>query len=580
MNRQAEVVDNALTPLLRQITRDPMAENTLPSPLAQTLNQLTVQQKMGFVVALAAVVAVAVGMWLWGATPDYRVLYSNLSDRDGGAIIDSLQQMNVPYKFAEGGAALLVPAGQVHEVRLRLASQGLPKGGTVGFELMENQKFGTSEFLEQVNYKRALEGELARSVQTLASVQAARVHLALPRPTVFLKDQESPSASVVLALYPGRTLDPGQVNAVVHLISSSVPNMPAKNVTVVDQSGALLSSPPDNPNAALDASQLKYVQQVERDYAKRVEDIVAPLVGSKNVHAQVTADVDFTQEEQTAETYKPNQPPSQAAVLSQQTLESDNVNSGGGTASGIPGALSNQPPAPASTPPAVAPNAPAGTAPKPAAPGASAGASAATQGGASTHKETTTNFDVDRTISHTRHPVGVLRRLSVAVVLNHHTVTDNAGRTSSRPLTDAEKSQITALIKDAVGFDTKRGDTLSVLNSEFDEHKEVIPEVPLWKQPETFAMAKDGLKYVVIAGMGLFLIMGIIRPAFRNLNRALATVSVMQKDRGDIPLMGEPIGQPNHAGTYENNLGAAKQMAQQDPKMVASVVKEWVSGNE
>lgn len=532
---------------------------------------------MGLILALAALIAVAAGLWLWGTTPDYRVLYSNLSDRDGGAIIDSLQQMNVPYKFAEGGGALLVPANQVHEVRLRLASQGLPKGGTVGFELMENQKFGTSEFLEQVNYKRALEGELARSVQSLSSVQTARIHLAIPKPSVFVKDQESPGASVVLALYPGRTLDAGQVNAVVHLISSSVPNMPAKNVTVVDQNGTLLSAPPDSASGALDASQLKYVHQLEADYVKRIESIVAPLVGPRNVHAQVTLDVDFTQSEQTAETYKPNQPPNQAAMLSQQTMESDSSN-GSTTASGIPGALTNQPPVPATAPLNVPPPTPA----KPATGGAPAATSAKATGpsSSSNHKETTTNFQVDRTISHTKMPVGILRRLSLAVVLNNHTVTDAAGKVSIRPLTNAEKTQITSLIKDAVGFDEKRGDTLSLLNSAFEEHKETVVEVPLWKQPETLAMVKEGLKYVVIAGVALFLLLGVIRPAFRNLNRVLARVPEPRLQGGEIPPMNDNGQTAAYVASYETNLGSAKQLAQQDPKIVASVVKEWVAGNE
>ncbi len=451
----------------------------------------------------------------------------------------------------------------------------------MGFELMENQKFGTSEFLEQVNYKRALEGELARSVQTLASVQSARIHLAIPKTTVFVKDQQSPSASVVLALYPGRTLDAGQVNAVVHLISSSVPNMPAKNVTVVDQSGTLLSAPSENGNGVLDASQLKYVHQVEQDFGKRIEDMVAPLVGARNVRAQVTADIDFTQAEQTAETYKPNQPPNQAAVVSQQTLETSSP-AGSQQGTGIPGALTNQPPVPATapltapppaTPPAAAKNAPAAPAPT---------AATTLQETLSTRKESTTNFQVDRTISHTKLPVGTIRRLSVAVVLNNRTITDSAGKVSTRPLSDSEKAQVTTLVKDSVGFDEKRGDTLSLLNSPFDEQKEVLAEVPLWKQPETLSMAREGLKYAAIAGVTLFLLLGVIRPAFRNLTRVLATVPAPRAARNDIMAMnGEDTPQAQYAAaSYETNLGTAKQLAQQDPRIVASVVKEWVAGNE
>ena len=202
-----------------------MAENVSPNPFAQILGALTTKQIVTLMIAVATTISILAGLWMWGQTPDYRVLYSSLSDRDGGAVIQSLQQMNVPYKFSEGGGALLVPAEKVHEVRLRLASQGLPKGSVTGFELMENQKFGTSQFLEQVNYQRALEGELARSMQTLAAVQSARIHLAIPKPTVFAKEQQKPSASVVLSLQGGRLLDSAQVSAIIHLISSSVPEM-------------------------------------------------------------------------------------------------------------------------------------------------------------------------------------------------------------------------------------------------------------------------------------------------------------------------------------------------------------------
>lgn len=567
-----------------------MADNSISLPFGETLGRLTGQQKLGLIVGLAALVALVTGLWLWGTTPDYRVLYSNLSDRDGGAIVDSLQQMNVPYKFAEGGGALLVPANQVHEVRLRLASQGLPKGGTVGFELMENQKFGTSEFLEQVNYARALEGELARSVQTISAVQAARVHLALPKPSVFLKDQDMPSASVLLVLYPGRTLDAGQVNAIVHLISSSVPNMPPRNVTVVDQNGNLLSSPPDSSSLALDASQLKYVHQVEQDLDRRVEAIVAPLVGEKNVHAQVTAVVDFSQQEQTSESYKPNQPPNQAAVLSQQTSESASVNAP--SVGGVPGALTNQPPVPP-TAPITAPGqtapaaAPVGQQQRPGQPGANNAAPAPpapapVPTSTSSHKETTINYDVDHTVNHTQFPAGILRRISVAVVLNNRTIKDAAGKVSTRPMTDAEKTQITALIKDAVGFDEKRGDTIDLLNSAFDQNREALPETPWWKQPDNLDMARDGIKYLVIAGLGLFLILAVIRPALKNLAMAISTPRSGASAAGAVPGAGEAGLQQGIqvGGGLETQVGQARQLVQQDPRVVASVVKEWVSGNE
>ncbi|CAH1903554.1 flagellar basal-body MS-ring and collar protein [Candidatus Nitrotoga sp. HW29] len=543
-----------------------MAELNSPPTLIQTFSGFSSKQSIGLLVATAAIIALIFGMWTWGKTPDYRVLYGNLSDRDGGAIIESLQQMNIPYKFAEGGGALLVPADQVHEVRLRMASQGLPKGSVAGFELMENQKFGTSQFLEQMNYQRALEGELARSVQTLASVQSARVHLAIPKPTVFVKEQQQPGASVVLTLHPGRTLDGSQISGIVHLISSSVPNMPAKNVTVVDQSGSLLSSAKEGSTGQMDATQINYVRQIEQAYINRIEAIIAPLIGASNVRAQVTADVDFAQTEQTAESYKPNQDPKESTLRSQQTTAS--TSGGNQNASGVPGALSNQPPVPA-TAPIVAPS--------------SSVPAAASGGVTSSLKESTVNYEVDRTIRHTKLPVGSIKRLSVAVVVNNRTLTDKNGKKSSKPLNDSEKEQITALVKDAMGFNVSRGDSLNILNSAFNVEKETIaPEIPFWKQPETIALAKDLLKYLLITGIGLYLLFGVIRPAIRNFSTVPVPPPVASKtENAEEIAVQERVATQNAAQqanhSYENNLEAAKKIAGQDPKIVASVVQGWVN---
>ncbi len=546
-----------------------MAEQNLTPALMQSLAGFNGKQSMGLFVAAAAMAALIIGMWTWGKTPDYRVLYGNLSDRDGGAIIESLQQMNVPYKFAEGGGALLVPADQVHEVRLRMASQGLPKGSVVGFELMENQKFGTSQFLEQMNYQRALEGELARSMQTLASVQSARVHLAIPKPSVFVKEQQQPGASVVLTLHPGRTLDGSQISGIVHLISSSVPNMPAKNVTVVDQTGALLSSAKEGTNGQMDATQISYVRQIEQAYISRIEAIIAPLIGANNVRAQVTADVDFAQTEQTAESFKPNQDPKESTLRSQQSTASSN--GGSQNATGVPGALSNQPPIPA-TAPIVSP--------------ASSVAVATSSGGAnSSLKESTVNYEVDRTIRHTKLPVGSIKRLSVAVVLNNRTLTDKNGKQSSKPLNESEKTQITALVKDAMGFNVSRGDSLNVLNSAFNVEREtIVPEVPFWKQPETIALAKDILKYLLITAIGLYLIFGVIRPAFRSFSNASARSAASKNENAALLKEQErnaaksAMQQSNMS--YEDNVENAKKIARGEPKIVASVVQGWVNSNE
>lgn len=538
---------------------DDIAAEKTPPQLAQLLAGFGARPNMALMVAVAAIIALLAGIWLWGQAPEYRVLYSNLSDRDGGDIIASLQQMNIPYKFSEGGGALLIPSEQVHEIRLRLASQGLPKGGTVGFELMENQKFGASQFLEQVNYQHALEGELARSVQTLAAVQSARVHLAIPKPTVFVKEKQSPSASVVLTLYPGRTLDPGQVNGIIHLISSSIPEMSASNVTLVDQSGSLLSPVKEGPEG-LDASQLKYVRQIEQDYVKRVEDILKPLVGATNVHAQVTADIDFSQVEQTAETYKPNQNPGEATLRSEQTLESRN---GTQNPAGVPGALTNQPPVPA-TAPIVMP---------------ASAVAAATGAESSSRKESTLNYEADRTIRHTKLPIGGIKRLSTAVVINYRTVTAKNGKTSSLPLSDNEKAQITALVKDAMGFDASRGDTLNVLNSAFTVEQEApVAEPPLWKQPEMVALGKDAAKYLLFAVALLYLLFGVIRPALKKPEPEEAEEEDEAEEVAEVEDAAEAAQQA--ASSYEHSLQALRQLAHQDPKIMASVVKEWVSGDE
>ncbi len=529
------------------------------------LDQLTLQQKMGVVVGVAALFALIAGAWMWGQTPDYRVLYSNLSDRDGGAIIESLQQMNVPYKFAEGGGALLVASNQVHEARLKLASQGLPKGGNVGFELMENQKFGITQFAEQVNYQRALEGELARSVESIGAVAAARVHLAIPKPSVFVKEQQKPSASVVLSMQGGRLLDSAQVSAIIHLISSSVPEMSAKSVTVVDQNGTLLSASHDgNTNEGLDANQLKYVQQIEQSYIKRIEALLTPMLGANNMRAQVSADIDFSRTEQTSESYKPNQNSADSTIRSKQSSEA--MNGSGLNASGVPGALTNQPPVPA-------------TAPIVADTGTQTGGATANSGNISNlQKESTVNYEVDRTIRHTILPVGSIKRLSVAVVVNgNRKVTDAKGKTSNKPLADAEKEQINNLVRDAMGFDQTRGDSLNVQVAAFTESKELVEESPFWKQPDTIELAKELLKYALIAGIMLFVVFRVIKPALDTLlTPKSATGGFTAAEESEAT--SEATYTPS-VPSYEQNLQTARQIAQQEPKIVASVIKEWVGSN-
>lgn len=537
--------------------------------LVKGFNELPPQRKLGLMVALAAIVALIVGSLLWLQAPDYRVLYGNLSDRDGGAVIEALQKQNIPYKTGEGGA-ILVPSSMVYEARLKLASQGLPKGGAVGFEMMDNQRFGITQFQENVNYQRALEGEITRTIETISAVQGARVHLAIPKPSVFVRDQQKPSASVLVSLYGGRTLDKSQVAGIVHLVASSVPEMTPSNVTVIDQNGNMLTSGADNTAAiGLDPSQLEYLHQVEQGYAQRIESIISPITGPENIRAQVTADLDFSFTEQTAETYKPNPTPDQSSIRSQQTSET--LGDAGQAAAGVPGALSNQPPGAATAPI----NAPGGRA-------ASGTQTATTGASGSMHKESTTNYELDKTISHTKMPVGNIKRLSVAVVVNNKAIKDKKGKVTYQALTKDELAQVYNLVKEAMGFNQARGDTLNVVNASFNLNEgEELAALPLWKDPAMQELAKDIVKYLIVAGLLIYLVLGVIKPMMRELMAGAKT----QPERAampdeDLTMAGRGAGDVvsiKRTHSYEDDLKLVKDMAKQEPKIVANVVKDWVN---
>ncbi|MBZ0068932.1 MAG: flagellar M-ring protein FliF [Thiobacillus sp.] len=524
-------------------------------------------RKIMMMFGVAAVVAVMGAVWMWGQQPDYRVLFSNFSDRDGGAIVAELEKMNIPYKFAEGGGAVLVPASHVYDARLKLASQGLPKGGNVGFELMENQKLGSSQFIERVNFQRAMEGELARSIESVSSVQAARVHLAMPKDSVFVSEQKAPTASVLLNLHPGRTLDTQQVSAIVHLVASSVPELPVKNVTIVDQNGNLLSETGKTASInGMDPSQIKYVQDLQQSITKRIESIISPIVGPNNVRAEATADVDFSRSEQAVESYKPNQTPEAMVVRSQQTSESTN---GGAIAGGVPGALTNQPPAPATAPITAA--------------GQAAGSGQAASPTASIRKDATVNYEIDKTIQYVQQGSGGLKRLSVAVVVNYKKTTDKDGKVSMKPLSEAETTQITNLVKEAMGFNQERGDTLNVVNSPFaTTEQEAIPELPLWKEPGNIQMAKDTGKYILMAIALLLLYLRMLKPLLKKISETplLPPPGPSHDLHAQVGANGGMMGLPDGQRNYQDNLSRAQRMASEDPRVVANIVKTWVGSNE
>jgi flagellar M-ring protein FliF len=544
------------------MAQDAALNNGVPSLLPQQIGS-----KLFLLAGIAAVIAVMVVFWLWSQQPDYRVLFSNFTDKDGGAIVAALDKMNVPYKLSDSGTAILVPAAQVHQARLKLASEGLPKGGNIGFELLEKQKFGVSQFVEQVNFQRGLEGELERSIQAIDSVESAIIHLAIPKQTVFVRDQQKPTASVLLNVLPGRQLDANQVSAVVHLVASSVPNLPTANVTVVDQNGNLLSDTSKKPGAKnLDPAQLKYVDELQQNIARRVESIIIPIVGAGNVRAEASVEVDFTTTEQAAEIYKPNQNTTDVAVRSIQSNESQVLDGAGAT--GVPGALSNQPPEDA-TAPITTEEGEATTATAAATP-------------VKSQKNTTTNFEVDKTVRYIQQPMGGVKRINVAVVVNNMPVVDADGKTTYRPLTDAEKQQINDLARQAMGFNEARGDALAVVNSAFAQAAvEPLPEVPVWQNVATIEYVKDALRFIVGIVAMFLLYKKVLKPMFNKLTEPLAIANNRQQA---LPTLNSGNGEvvmeesPKIISQYNQSLDSARQIAAENPRMVASVVSGWTTG--
>ena len=555
----------------------------------EALARLSNRQKVVLMVAIAAVIALLVAAGTLLRQSEFRILFSNIGERDGGAIIAALEQMNIPFRFNESGSAILVPAARVHDVRLRLASQGLPRGGAVGFELMESQKFGISQFAEQINYQRSLEDELSRTIQSIAAVQAARVHLAIPKPSVFMREEIKPSASVMLSLYPGRSLDAAQIAGIQNLVAASVPQLAASSVTLLDQSGTLLSQMKSRLlEAGLDPTQVKSIQEVEASIIKRVEDILAPIVGPGNARVQIAADIDFSQSEQTAETHRPNALPPEISIRSQQINETASTSP---TAQKVPGALSNQPPVPSTAPltqTATPGSASAASAAQPA-PGqinaAGVQAPIASVGQPiSTSKNSTINYEVDKTIRHIKQSVGTVKRLSGAVVVNQRKEIGKDGKSISKPLPDTELRQISDLVKEAMGFSKDRGDTISVANAPFTaiDRDEGLPA---WRDPEVLSLAKELIKYVAIAAIIAYLLLGVVRPLLKTmLEPAAGSTAAGIGSRIDLLADEEdeehqPEQVPTAAALLEKRLAEARTLAQQDPQLVANIVQEWMNPN-
>ncbi len=559
-----------------------VATNPISPTIGQRLAALDQAQRLRLALGVVLFVAIGIVGLVMGRQAEWRVLYANLADKDGGAVITQLTTLNVPYKYTEGGGAILVPADRVHDVRLKLASLGLPKGSVSGFEMMESNRFGMTQFQERLTFQRGLEGELTRSIQALSSVQSARIHLALPNQNGFFREQQKPSASVLLSLHPGRALDRAQLAGIVHLVASSVPEMSPSAVSVLDDTGKLLSTSADGSGGLMgaDAEQLQHAQQIEQMYSRRILDILEPIVGKQNVKAQVTAEVDFSQTESTTESHKPNLSAENSAVRSQQVVESTN----GATSSppaGVPGATTNQPPA--------QPSAPINGTAQPLA--ANGQASASTTGGGG-KRESIINYEVDKTVRVVKGATGVVRRINAAVVVNNQVTTDAKGKTNSTPLTDAQIEKMTALVREAVGFNKDRGDSVNLVNAAFAAEKVEINETPIWRQPEVVDMARSLAWPIGTLLFAAMVLMGVIRPTLKSLGKApsfagaeggqvrVGQLDAIEAEQPDRPQLGAPRESTEPAQTSANELRLedARKLTRDNPAAVANIVKTWING--
>ena len=548
----------------------------VPTP-ARGLADIPGLKQVGLLAGVAAAVAAAIWLVMWSQGQNYTVLYGQLSERESGQVMDALTAAGIEFKLNPSGA-VSVAESKVQEARIRLASQGLPQSDAMGIEMIQKDSaFGSSTMMESARYQSVLETELARTITKVQGVQGARVHLALPKPSVFLRDARKATASVMLQLYPGRRLDPGQVAAIVHLVASSVPELSANDVTLVDQAGSLLNSPDESADAAANTRQFEYTRKLEESYQRRIVELLEPMIGPGRVRATVTADLDFTVTEETHENYDPQK----TAVRSEQT--SNELRKGGDGAEGIPGALSNQPPGTSGAPAiagAATPGNPAAAQPGAGQPGAGQ-ATAANSGPSSSAQRSTRNFEVDRTLSYVKQPVGVLKRLSVGVVLDDWQKVDADGKVTTEPMSETDIKRFTQLVRESIGLKEDRGDQLNVMSQAFKSDAPIGPVdgLPLWQQPWFTQLAKQ------IVGAALLLVIAflVLRPLMKSLTkpgtRSSSGADGDELDGDRLSLTGQ-AGKPiKLSPSFEQQIAAARTLVGQDPRRAAQVVKDWVSAD-
>jgi len=540
----------------------------VPSP-ARGIADIPGLKQVGLLAGVAAAVAAAIWLVLWSQGQNYTVLYGQLSERESGQVMDALTAAGIEFKLNPSGA-VSVPESKVQEARIRLATQGLPQSDSMGIEMIQKESaLGSSSMMETARYQSVLETELARTIVKVQGVQTARVHLALPKPTVFLRDARKATASVMLQLYPGRRLEPGQVAAIVHLVASSVPELAPSDVTLVDQAGTLLNSPDENAEQAASTRQFAYTRKLEQSYQQRIIEMLEPMIGAGRVRATVTADMDFTVTEETRENYDPQK----TAVRSEQT--SNEQRKGGDGAEGIPGALSNQPPGTSG-----APAIPGAATPGNPAPGA-AQSTAAGSGPSSTAQRSTRNFEVDRTLSYVKQPVGVLKRLNVGVVLDDWQKADADGKVTTEPMSETDIKRFSQLVRESIGLKEDRGDQLNVLNQAFKSGAPIgaVESLPLWQTPWITQLAKQ------IVGAALVLVVAflVLRPLMKSLTKSSLRITAAggagDLDGDRVSISGQGGKAIKLAPSFEQQIAAARTLVGQDPRRAAQVVKDWVSAD-
>jgi flagellar M-ring protein FliF len=543
-----------------------MADN-IPSP-ARSIADIPGLKQLGLLAGVAAAIAAAIWLVLWSQGQNYTVLYGQLSERESGQVMDALTAAGIEFKLNPSGA-VSVPESKVQEARIRLASQGLPQSDSMGIEMIQKESaLGSSSLMESARYQSVLETELARTIIKVQGVQGARVHLALPKPTVFLRDARKATASVMLQLYPGRRLEPGQVAAIVHLVASSVPELAASDVTLVDQAGTLLNSPDENAEAAASTRQFEYTRKLEESYQKRIIELLEPMIGAGRVRATVTADMDFTVTEETRENYDPQK----TAVRSEQT-STEQRRSGDG-AEGIPGALSNQPPGTSG-----APTIPGAATPGNPAPGAAQSA-AAGSGPTSSAQRSTRNFEVDRTLSYVKQPVGVLKRLNVGVVLDDWQKADADGKVTTGPMSDTDIKRFSQLVRESIGLKEDRGDQLNVLNQAFKTSSPIGPVdgPPLWEAPWVTQLAKQIVGAALVLVVAFLVLRPLMKSVTKSAPRRIAGGDAAEIEGDRVSLSGQSKA-IKLAPSFEQQIAAARTLVGQDPRRAAQVVKDWVSAD-